>query len=156
MSPLPRELWFFIPLAAIVIAIAILWPSPTGYAGIVLFVVFAGLFHVGRTRPDRGFLLTCSSVPLVVTCALQNIWAGAGAACLLAGIVSSAMGLLESPDDNRSFGLFCGSVVVIALLIMFSNHVTAPLLIIAGITCLVLFIQSVRNYQFRKEYSGAG
>jgi hypothetical protein len=156
MVSVPKELWFFIPLAAIVTAPAILRPSLTGYAGIALLAVVSFLFLYSRTWRNRGFILICSSVPLIVSCAIQDIRVGAGAACLLGGIVSSVLGLLDTRGDLPSFGLFCGTVGLVALLVAFSNHVIAPLIIIAGIASLVLFIQSVRNYQFRKEYSGAG
>jgi cell division protein FtsW (lipid II flippase) len=74
---------------------------------------------------------------------------------MLAGIVYGALGLLESQKDLIPFALFCGGSFIIALLIQVSNHVPLALLVIGGLTAVILAIQSVRTYQFRKQYTGA-
>jgi hypothetical protein len=146
---------FLIALAAGVVAITVITGSPVWFLNLMLLSLLCGVLVLTMTWPDRGFYLTCTGVLLVVSCGLQNIWGGLFVACMLAGIVCSSLGLLESRQDLRVYGFFCGGSFLIALLIEVSNHVLVPLLILGIIAAAIFAIQSIRIYQFRKHYSGA-
>ena len=155
MKYLLPEYWFFIALAAGVTGITFLLPSPVWFLSIILLTLFIGTFLITRGRRDRGFYLICGGVPLVVACGIINIWAGLFTVCMLAGITCTALGVLESRQDLESFAIFCGSSALITLIIYVSNHVFLPFIVLAGITAVILAIQSVRSFQFRKYCSGA-
>jgi hypothetical protein len=155
MSDLLPEYQFFIALAAGAAGITILAGSPSGYINFLLLLLIFGILVITRTWPDRGFYLVCSGEPLVVACGIMNLWAGLFVVCMLAGIVYSALGFLASREDIKYFVLFCGGAFFVALLIQVSNHVLLPLLILGSITAIILAVQSVRTYQFRKHYAGA-
>jgi len=156
MNGFQKEYWFLIALAVMINMMIIVWPSPVGYLNVLLLLLLAGTLVITRTWKDRGFYLVCGGEPLVVASGLQNIWAGFFAACMLAGIVCGALGLLGSRRDLGLYGIFCGSAFLIALVIALANHVLLPLLILGCMTAIVLAIQSVRTYQFRKHYTGGG
>lgn len=149
------EYQFFIALATGVVVISILLGSPVWYLNVTLLLLFLGVLAITRTWRDRGFFLVCGGEPLVVACGIMNLWAGLFSVCMLAGIVCGALGLIESRRDLMPFAFFCGGSFGIALLIQVSNHVLLSLLVIGAITAIVLAIQSVREYQFRKQYTGA-
>ena len=155
MNNLPLEYQFFIALAAGVIGITIFLAFPFWYLNILLLLLVSAVLILTRTWQDRGFYLVCSGEPLVIACSIMNIWAGLFTVCMLAGIVCGAFGLLESGEDLKYFALFCGGSFLVALLIQISNHVLLPLLFFGCIIALILFIQSVRTYKFRKQYTGA-
>ena len=155
MKPLLPDYLFFIALAAGVTGITLLAGSPVWYLNVILLTLLLGIMVITRTWHDRGFYLVCGGEPLVVACSTINLWAGLFTVCMLAGIVYGALGLCESRQDLRPFVLFCGSSFFIVLVIQLSNHVLLPLLILGSITAIILAIQSVRAYQFRKLYSGA-
>lgn len=155
MNYLLPEYPFFIALAAGVTGITLLSGSPVGYLNFMLLLLLFGILVITRTWHDRGFYLVCSGEPLVVACSIMNLWAGLFTVCMLAGIVGGALGLLKSRQNLRPFALFCGSSFLVALLIQVSNHVLLPLLILGSMTAIILAIQSVRTYQFRKHYTGA-
>ena len=149
------EFRFLIAFAIGVIVPALVIQSPAGYAAIILLLIFILLLFSTRTWHDRGFYLVCCGEPVVIACSMMNIWAGLFASCMLAGIVCGALGLVGSGTDFIPFAGFCISSLVIAMIIHFSNHVLLPLTLIIAITAIILAIQSVRIYQFRKQYSGA-
>ena len=156
MNDLQREYKIFIALVAGILIATLLSGSPTGYISILLLFLVFGIMVITRTwRGDRIFYIVCAGEPLVIACSIMNIWAGLFAVCMLAGMVSGELRLLESPKDIRFFALFCASSFLIALLIQVSNHVLLPLLIIGGIAAIVLGGQTLRMHQFRKHYSGA-
>jgi hypothetical protein len=152
--PLP-EYQFLLALAAGVAVITILAGSPVGYFTFLLLLLFSGIVILTRTFEDRGVYLVCSGAPLVAACGMVNLWAGLFAACMITGIVCRAFGLLESREDLRPFALFCGSAFLVALIIQLSNHVLLPLLVLAVIMIIILSVQSVRWYQFKKFCTGA-
>jgi hypothetical protein len=155
MTSLLPEYRFFSALAAGVIITTVFLASPVWYLNLVLVLLVFGSLILTRTWRDRGFYLVCSGVPLEVASSLMNPWAGLFTICMLAGIVCSTLGLLESRQDLIRLGFFWGCSFLIALLIQISNHVLFPLIILGGITALFLAVQSVRMYQFRKHYTGA-
>jgi hypothetical protein len=83
-----------------------------------------------------------------------NLWAGLFAVWMVAGTICTSTGLLAEPADVRHFLAFCGTSALIAVLIEFSNHVVLPLIILTCGIALILIVQSVRTYQFRKYWSG--
>ena len=155
MSDLRTEYRFFIPLAAGVIGITLLMGVLTWYINFLLLLVFFGALVVTRSWHDRGFYLVCSGLPLVIGCGIMNLWAGLFAVFMVAAIVCGVLGLLTSCSDMRTFSFFCGCSFLITLIIQFSNHVLLPLFILGGVIAIILGIQSVRMYQFRKHYAGA-
>lgn len=155
MNNLPLEYQFFIALAAGVIGITVFLAYQFWYLNILLLLLVSGILILTRTWPDRGFYLACCGEPLIIACSLMNIWAGLFTVCILAGIVCSAFGLLEFQQDYKYFALFCGGSFLVALLIQVSNHVLLPLFLFGCIIAIILFIQSVRTYKFRKQYTGA-
>jgi hypothetical protein len=156
MNPVPQEYQVFIILALGVVGLTVFVGSPTWYVNFLLVLVVLSAMALTRTWQDRGFYLICAGEPLVIACGMMNLWAGLFAACMVAGIVCSVLGILASGEDMRFFGFFCSISLLIALLIQFSNHVSLPLVILGIVTAAILGIQSVRMYLFRKQYSGAG
>jgi len=155
MNDLPPDYKLFIVLAAGITGITIVLAPPTWYLNFMLLILSGGILVITHTWHDRGFYLVCGSEPLVVTCSIMNLWAGLFTVCMLAGILCVSLGLLKSRQDIRLFGLFCASSFLISLLIQVSNHVLLPLLVLSSSTAIILAIQSVRTYQFRKHYTGA-
>ena len=154
MSLLP-EYRFFLALAAGVIVATFFLASREWYLNVVLLLLLFGILISTRSWPDRAFYIVCSGELLVISCSIMNLWTGLFSVCMLAGIFYSTTGFLESRQDLNDLALFCGSSCILALLIQFSNHVLVPLVILGGITALILTVQSVRMYQFRKHVTGA-
>jgi hypothetical protein len=155
MNDQPPEYLFFIALAAGVAVVTLLSGSPFAYLNFLLLLLLGAILAVTRSWPDRGFYLACGGVPLVIACSIMNLWAGLFAVCMLGGMVAGALGLLTSREDLRPFACFCAGSSFVALLIQLSNHVLLPLLVIGGLTVLIIAIQSIRMYQFKKHYTGA-
>ena len=149
------EYWFFLALALGVVATSSYFASPIWYAGILLLLIFAGILHVTRTWPDRGFYLVCAGEPLVVACSMMNFWAGLYAVCMLTGMIGGALGLIESKADYTPLAGFWAGSLLVAIIIQFSNHVLLPLVVVTGLAGIILAVQSIRFYQFKKQYSGA-
>jgi hypothetical protein len=152
--PLTEHIFFMLMIAG-ALGTAAISPSLAGYLGLLLLVPVGGVLYATRTWPDRGFYLLCSGQPLVIACGTVTIWAGLFCAWMLAGMVQGAWGALDSYGDFRVFLLFCAVTFPVAAIIQLSNHVLLPLLVLVTVTGLVLFIQLVRRYQFRKQYTGA-
>jgi hypothetical protein len=155
MNSFPRQYQWFIGLAAGVTGITVFMGVTTWFINFILLFLFLGILVITRTWHDRGFYQVCGGETLVISCSIMNLWAGLFAVCMVAGIVCEALGLLESHQDLRPFALFCGVSFILTLLIQLSNHVLLPLIILGGMTALILVIQSVRSYQFRKHLTGA-
>ena len=156
MNPSRTEYLFLGVLAVGVLGISIpVIGTPEGYLSLALLLLLCGVLGITRTWKDRGFYLVCGGEPLVVICSITNLWAGVFSVCMLAGIVCRAWGLHESHRDLIPFVLFCCGTGIIALIITLSNHVLPALLAIGSITAVILTIQSVRSYQFRKQCTGA-
>jgi len=153
MKLLP-EYGFFIALAAGITGITIFQALPYWYLNIILLIFFFFILAISRTWHDRGFYLACSGEILVVACSISNIWAGLYALCMLAGILCGALGILKNRQDLKTLAFFCGSSCIIAILAQLSNHVLSPLVVLGSIIIIILAIQSVRTYQFRKYYTG--
>lgn len=155
MSAFLPEYRFIIPLAAGIIGAALLLQPAIVYLDIIILLILISVFALTRTWHDRGFYLVCSSVPLMIGAGMMNLWAGMMVIWMVAGTLCTTLGLLASRQDLIHFIGFCGWVLIVTLLIEVSNHVLLPLLILAGSVVVVLAIQSVRAYQFRRYYSGA-
>ena len=122
----------------------------------VLFLVPTGgiLFAVPAWQ-GRIFYLVCSGELLVIACGALSIWAGLFVTWMLTGVVLGELMMLEGKEDFSMYLLFCCITLALAAAIQFSNHVLLPLLVLAAGTALVLFFQGIRNYQLRKEVTGA-
>ena len=154
MSTFPPEFRFLAPLAAGIIAITAYVRPETWYLTPILLLIFLGVYALTRSWPDRGFYLVCSGVLLTTAAGSMNLWAGLFTVWMVAGTVCSSHGILQGPPDFRYFLIFCGITTAIALLIEFSNHVVLPLSVLTVGFLMVLLVQSVRVYQFKKHYSG--
>ena len=154
MNSLHREYVLAGCLAIAVIAYSIASPSLIGYAVMVLAVTFASCLFLTGNRPDRGFFLAGSGVILVAASGLMNAWFGLAISWVIALIVMSGTGVLESREDLRLFGYFCAVTFALAGIIDLSNHVTIPILIIGGIFAACLAVMEIQQYRMRKHYSG--
>jgi len=154
MSTLPPEFRFLAPLAAGIIGITAYVRPEAWYLTPVLLLAFLGVYALTRSWPDRGFYLVCSGVLLTIAAGAINLWAGLFTVWMLAGTICSSHGLLQTTPDFHSFLGFCGITAAVALLLEFSNHVVLPLSVLTAGFLIVLFVQSVRVYQFKKHYSG--
>jgi hypothetical protein len=154
MSTFPPEFRFLVPLAAGIVAITAYLRPETWYLPPALFLVFLGIYALTRSWPDRGFYLVCSGVLLTIAAGAMNLWAGLFTVWMVAGTVCSSHGLLQTKSDFHTFLGFCGITTAVALLLEFSNHTVLPLSVLTAGFLIVLFVQSVRVYQFKKHYSG--
>ena len=155
MNLFPPEYPFLIALTVGVIGIALLPDPSEWYLVVAPLALFWGVFVLTRTWDNRGFYLVCGGEPLVVACSILNPLAGLFSVWMLAGIACGAWGLLASRRDLISFALFCAGSLGIALFVQATNHVLFALLVIGSITAVILAIQSVRAYQFRRQFTGA-
>ncbi|MDD5141923.1 hypothetical protein [Methanoregula sp.] len=154
MSTFPPEYRFLILLALGIIGITAYLRPDTWYPAPALLLLFLGVYTLTRSWPDRGFYIVCSGALLIAGTGAINIWAGLFTAWMTAGTVCSSHGLLREKPDLPYFLGFCGVTFAVALLIEFSNHVLLPLSILTAGCVIVLLVQSVRVYQFKKHYSG--
>jgi len=145
---------FLAALAAGVAGITMLSASPQWYLNIIFFSLIAGVWYGTRTWPDRAFYLVCAGGPLILAMGSINLWAGLFVIWMVAGIVCNALRILVLHDEIRLFILFCGATVPVAILARVSNHVVLPLLLLCTVTGIIIAVQAIRNYKFRKQYSG--
>lgn len=155
MNQVPQEYRFILALAAGITGYTIIWPSTAAYLGILFLLVLGAVQVLSRTWPDRAFFLLVAGQPVVVACGMANLGAGLYAACLTAGLVSAAMGILDSRADYLALAAFFCFSVLVAVLVFLANHVPLPLLVLCIAVAAFILIQSVRNYQFKKHYTGA-
>ena len=52
--------------------------------------------------------------------------------------------------------MYCGIITVIAACLEFSNHVLLPLVLLCAGTAGLVLVQTVREFRFRRAYSGEG
>ncbi|AGB02476.1 hypothetical protein [Methanoregula formicica] len=154
MNTFLPEFRFLVPLAAGIIAITAYVRPEIWYPAPALLLAFLGIYAVSRSWPDRGFYLVCSGVLLITAAGAMNLWAGLFTVWMVAGTVCSSHGILKNTPDFHSFLCFCGITTAVALLVKFSNHVVLPLSVLTAGFLIVLLVQSVRIYQFKKQYSG--
>lgn len=155
MMSLPREYAVFGILAGGIIVLSLFLGSPFWYINLLLLVLLLCIMLGTHTWHDRGFYLLCGGVPVVIASSSMNLWAGVFAACTLAGMIAIVFGIGESTQDLKNYAVFCGSSLLVALIIQISNHAVVPLIAFAGVTALILAVYSVRRYQFHKHLSGA-
>ena len=139
-------------MAAAAILAAVLLPPMAGYPAIILVGVFAGVPRLTRAWPDRAFCLACAGTLLVAASAAASTWEGLGMAWLVAGIIATVM---EFP--MRSIPALLAAFLAtaaITLMIEMANHVLLPLVILACMTGLIAAVMAIRDYRFRKHYSG--
>jgi len=153
--PVRNDHGFFLLLVAGVLIFTLVARPPSWYLYLLLLVVFGIVLHATRTWKDRIFYILCAGQPLVIALSAVLVWAGLFAVWMLAGIVLAALGMLASADDWRTYAAFCGAALVIAAGIDASGHVLLPLLIIGGLTAVFAMVCTVREYRFRKQYTGA-
>jgi hypothetical protein len=153
---LKKEYVFFVgPGAGVVVATIIIAP-PFWYANLILLMMFYGVLYATRTRPDRGFFTVCAAAPLVVACSAMNIWAGLLVVWMLALMGSWAPGIFDAgADRTTTFLLFLCTTLLIAAGIDSANHVVLPLICLCSAVVVFAGAMTIRDYQFRKQYSGA-
>jgi hypothetical protein len=156
MRTIPPESGFFLLLVAGVIALLLpFFPTLYWFGGLLLALLPGVILYLTRRWPDRAFYLICAGQPAVIACGSTNIWAGLFVEMMLAGMVAGTMELLVSREDYLYLFLFYGLILVLALIIQVSNHVFFLLLALGAALALLAGILAIRNYQFRKEYTGA-
>ncbi len=154
MSALAPDRVILVLMAAVVILSTLIRPGPAGYLAILLVVVFAITYRLTRTWPDRVFYLVCSGILLVAISGAASVWEGLVLAWMAAGVIATVMEIHVSAQDLPAL-LVAGSVTLaITLMIELANHVLLPLAILCGITGCVLAVMAIRDYRFRKQYSG--
>ncbi len=153
--PLRLDYGFFLLMAAGILIFTVTASPSSWYLYPPLLVLLGIVLHVTRAWKDRVFYILCSGQPLVIALSAALVWAGLFLVWTLAGIVLASLGMLESGRDWQSYAAFCGATLVIAAGIEASNHVLLPLVIIGGLTVLFAAVQTIREYQFRKRYTGA-
>lgn len=148
------EFRFLVPLVVAIVGVSAYLRPVTWYLSPALLLAFMGVYGITRTWHDRGFYLVCSGVLLTAATGSLNIWVGLVTLWMVAGTVCSSHGLLRNTHDMGYFLLFCGTTAALALLIAVSNHVVIPVVILLAGSTVLLLVQSVRRYQFKKHYSG--
>ena len=146
--------FFLLMVAGILIFTAAASPA-SWYLYPPLLVLIGIVLYRTRTWKDRVFYILCAGQPLVIVLSAVLVWAGLFVVWMLAGIVLSTTGMLGSDRDWRYYVVFCGATLVIAAAIQVSNHVLLPLVILSGLITLFAAVQTIREYQFRKQYTGA-
>lgn len=156
MRTIPPESGFFMLLVAGVIALLLpFFPSLYWFSCLLLALLPGVILYLTRRWPDRAFYLICAGQPAVIACGSTNIWAGLFVEMMLAGMVAGTMGFLSSREDYQYLLLFYGLLFLLALLVQLSNHVFILLPALGAGLALLAGILAIRNYQFRKECSGA-
>ncbi|MFA4859850.1 hypothetical protein [Methanoregula sp.] len=154
MKPVIWDYGFLAALAVGIAGITLMSASPVWYLTIIFFCLIAGVWYGTRTWPDRAFYLVCAGEPLILACGSINLWTGLFVIWMVAGLVCNALRILVLHEEIRFFILFCGATVPVAVLARVSNHVVLPLLLLCTVTGIIIAIQAIRNYKFRKQYSG--
>ena len=153
--PFRQDLGFFLLLTAGVL-LFMLAASPAFWYIYPLLLALTGMvLYATRTGKDRVFYIICAGQPLVIALSAVLVWAGLFAEWMLAGIVLAGLGMLASRNDWLTYAAFCGATLVIAAGIQASNHVLLPLIILASLIALFAAVRTLRDYHFRKQYTGA-
>jgi len=152
---LRQDLGFFLLLAAGVLIFTAAASPASWYLYPLLLALTGMVLYVTRTWKDRVFYILCAGQPLVIALSAVLVWAGLFAEWMLSGIVLAELGRLTSRNDWLTYAAFCGVTLVIAAGIQASNHVLLPLIILAGLITLFAAVRILRDYRFRKQYSGA-
>ena len=118
--------------------------------------MFWGVAYLTRLWPDRMLYLCSAGVLLVIALSFSSIWAGLVMAAVLTAMILQSLNLLETPSDRKNFLMYCGMITILAACLEFSNHVLLPLLLLATVTAGLVFVHTVREFRFRREYSGEG
>ena len=153
--PVRQDHGFFLLLAAGVLVFTVAASPASWYLYPLLLALSGIVLYATRTGKDRVFYIICAGQPLVIALSAALVWAGLFAEWMLAGIVLAELGMLSSRNDWLTSAAFCGATLVIAAGIQASNHVLLPLFILTGIIALFAAVRILRDYQFRKQYSGA-
>lgn len=152
---LNKEHAFLYGLGAGVIVATIIISPPFWYANLILLMIFYGVVYGTRTWPDRGVFAACAGTPLVVACSAMNIWAGLLVVWMLAMTGSWVPGIFDAGTDRTTFLLFVCATLLIAAGIGIANHVLLPLICLCCAVIIFSGAMTIRDYQFRKLYSGA-
>jgi 4-amino-4-deoxy-L-arabinose transferase-like glycosyltransferase len=142
-------------MAAGVLLFTVLDSSTYWYLNLLFLLISGFVLYQTRTWPDRAFYCVCAGEPLVVATGVMNLWAGLFVTCMLAGITCGTLRLLTLKKDYLYLVLFWGCVTIVTGIIQASNHVIFPLVLFGIGIVLFIVIQMIRNYQFRKQYTGA-
>jgi hypothetical protein len=153
--PVRQDHGFFLLLAAGVLVFTVAISPASWYLYPLLLALTGIVLYATRTGKDRVFYILCAGQPLVIALSAVLVWAGLFAEWMLAGIVLAELGMLASRNDWLTYAAFCGVTLVIAAGIQASNHVLLPLIILTGSIALFAAVRILRDYRFRKQYTGA-
>ncbi len=155
MRPLSPGSRIILLMAAVIILAMAMYPTPSWYLILLLLGLFATVHRLTKTRDDRVFYLVCSGSLLVIACGTASIWEGLIVAWLAGSSIASAMGMAASRNDIMALLAFGVCTLAVALMIQLANHVLLPLLVLCAVTAGIAAVLSVRDYQLRKQCSGA-
>jgi hypothetical protein len=153
--PVRRDLGFFAVLTTGILILTAAVSPPSWYLYPLLLALVGGVIYGTRAWKDRAFYILCAGQPLVIASCAMLVWAGLFVVWMLAGIVLATEGMLGPGSDWRTYAAFCGATLVIAAGIQVSNHVLLPLMVAGVLVALFVSVQTIREYQFRKQYTGA-
>ncbi len=155
MRSLSPDSWITIAMAAVIVLAAAVYPTPSWYLAILFLGLFVTVYRLTGNWHDRVFYLVCSGVLLVVACGTTNIWEGLIIAWMLCGIIAASTGMRLSRDDLPAILIFGACTLAVALMVQLANHVLLPLLVLSAVVAGIAAVMAIRDYQFRKECSGA-
>ena len=154
---IPDHAGFFPALTfAVTLIEVVLLSLPSWYLYLILLLVFWGVAYLTRLWPDRILYLCSAGVLLVIALSFSSIWAGLVMAAILTAMILRSLNLLENSSDTKNFLMYCGMITVVAACLEFSNHVLLPLLLLGTVTAGLVVVHTIREFRFRRVYSGEG
>ena len=142
-------------LAAVVVLVTAIYPTPAWYLTLLLLGLYIAVYRLTRSWQDRAFYLVCAGALLVIACGAAGIWEGLVVAWVVGGSIATAMGMTASRDELPALLAFGTGTLAVALLVYLSNHVLLPLFALGALAAGIAAVLAIRDYQFRKQYTGA-
>jgi hypothetical protein len=155
MNPLSPDLRITLFMAAVVILVTAIHPTPSWYLTLFLLGLYVAVYWLTRTWHDRAFYLVGFGALLVVACGAASIWEGLIVAWMVGGSIAVVTGMTVSRNDIPVLLAFGSCTLAVALIISLANHVLLPLFVLCALTAGIAAILAIRDYQFRKQCSGA-
>ncbi|MGA2122679.1 MAG: hypothetical protein ABSG49_11680 [Methanoregula sp.] len=155
MNSLSPDRQIILFMAAVVILVTAIHPTASWYLTLFLLALYVSVYWLTRTWHDRAFYLVCFGALLVVTCGAASIWEELIVAWMVGGSSAIAMGMTVSRNDLPALLALGSCTLAVALMIYLSNHVLLPLFVLSALTAGIAAVLAIRDYQFRKQCSGA-
>jgi len=145
---------FIVLIAALTLAWAVFFSPAQWYLYAVLFLLFLGVFYVGRAWPDRVFYLGCAGTLLVIAIGAVNLWAGMLMTWLVTGLILGSLGMLVTVPNLKRYLAYLAVTGVLAAGTEFSNHAAIPLVVLIAAAAVGILAMAFRDFRFRREYAG--